>query len=195
MRVRRGWARQHTPSGDLWALAGAANAQGRLQGPATVGLQGSLELTVPGTWRAVIDGPAVAAVVDRAGHVTLELEGFQRVLLDVTRECRVQLPQGQRLRLGRGLVELRRNVDGSFGFAHHGGQPAEVDLGGRYTFLWRAGTRRSVPPRLSPQPARRVGVQLAPGTYRTFPQQADGRVHQDRVPEPDESLLGALWPF
>lgn len=195
MRVRRGWARQPLPSGDLWTLAGAANARGLLQGPVTIGLQCRLELTVPGDWRAVVEGPAVAEVPVQSGHATLELAGFERVLLDVTRECRVRLSQGQHLRLNRSLVELRRNVDGSISFAHHGGQPAEIDLGGRYTFLWHAGTRRTVPPRLTPQPALRTGAQLAPGTYRTFPQQANGKVRQDRLPEPDESFLEALWPF
>ena len=176
-------------------MAGAANAQGLLQGRATVGLRGSLELTVPGAWRAVIEGPAVAAVGGSPGRETLEVESFEGLLLDVTTECRVQLPGGQQLRLQRGLVELRRRVDGQFDFAHHGGRPVEVDLGGRYTFLWHVGTRRVVPPRLSPQPASRAGARLAPGTYRTFPQQPDGRVHEARLPERDESLLGALWPF
>ena len=36
---------------------------------------------------------------------------------------------------------------------------------------------------------------IAPGTYRTFPQRADGRVIETRLPPKDESLLESLWPF
>lgn len=194
-RVRRGWARQHTPMGDLWVMADSPRAQTLLQGTATVGVRGCLELTVPGAWRAVVEGPARVTVTGQAELATLEFESFERVLLDVSRECRVQLPGGQQLRMKRGLVELNRRVDGNIRFAHLGGQPAELDLGGRYTFLWRAGTRRPLPPRMSPQPARRVGSQLSPGSYRTFPQQPNGKVNSARLPETENSLLESLWPF
>lgn len=195
MRVRRGWARQQTSAGPLWSIAGGNQANGTLQGPVQSGLRGSFELTAPEAWRAVIDGPAQAEVSRVGGRFELTLERFERVLLDVTSECRVRLPHGQNLRVLRGLVELTRNVDGSYSFRHHGGLATEVDLGGRYTLVWRPGSTRLVPPRLAPAPAARGGVQLAPGNYRTFPQRADGRVLESRVPPRNENLLDSLWPF
>jgi hypothetical protein len=194
-KVRRGWACQHTASGQRWAVAGALSATGLLEGPVTVGVTGSLELSVPGAWRAVVAGPAKLEAEHRAGRADLCVEGVQQLLLDVSTECRVELPGGQRLRLLRGLVELRRTPDGGYGFTHHGGLPVEVDLGGPYTLVWRAGTRRSVPPRLTAGPALRSGLQLAPGNYRTLPQRADGRVPADLVPAERSGPLAGLWPF
>lgn len=189
--VRRGWMRTGSPQAPTWLIAGSQNASSRVQRSGEIGLRGISEVSVPGTWRAVLEGPATFEHHARG----LALGNFQRVLLDVSDQLRLELPEGQVLELHRCLVELLREPSGAITLVHHGGTAIEVDLGGRYTLLWRAGTRRAIPYRLTVEPARMRGANLGHGTYVTLPQSADGSLMEPSVLAPEKPSSGGLWPF
>jgi hypothetical protein len=130
-----------------------------LAGPTRLelGATSSGRLVLPGAFQLDLAGPAVLEVqppssADATPH--LRLGSLGGALL----ECRrsgptLTLPQGQVLHPRRGVLRLTPGASDELRLTLCGGEPLELDLGGRYSFEIPVGFDRALPHRLTPTPA------------------------------------------
>lgn len=124
-----------------------------------VGASGRVRLSRPGEVQLDLAG---------SNHLEVAREGAQRrwtfeLLGDVEVDQRFGTDTyvfagGQVLQTGRCALRLEGRVGGGTWLEVRAGVPAELDLGGRYTFPLRPGWRRTLPERLGPRPATHRGI-------------------------------------
>jgi hypothetical protein len=122
-----------------------------------LGATSSGRLVLPGAFQLDLSGPAVLEVQPPStadGAPRLWLGSVGGAVL----ECRragpmLTLPQGQVLYPRRGVLRLAPGASDELRLTLCGGEPLELDLGGRYSFEIPVGFDRPLPRRLTPTPA------------------------------------------
>ena len=151
--VREGWARVATATGTSRVVAGAAVELGapfHLE----LGARSSASLRVPGELQLDLGGSTALELVP-SGSVrrwTFHRVGVAELDQRVPRDT-IHLPRGQVLFPERCALRLEGRVGGATWLEVRAGLPCELDLGGRYTFPVPPGFRRTVPDRLTADPA------------------------------------------